>query len=159
MRPYEVLASCFGAKVAFNSEFIIEKGQRYYLLNLRLKRIGREDFYYAGLYLGKVGKNGVFFPSFNLLNMLVSVAANKIVVGQKAAWLFICGRDIFYSGIVKAIGSKHKGNFTLVLNEYSECLGFGMIIDEGLTGSKGGVVVKNVLDVGDFLRRERRGNF
>jgi len=158
MRPYEVFASRFGAQVAFNSQFILEKRQRYYLLNPRLKKIGQEDFFYAGLYLGKVGKNGGFFPSFNLLNLLVDVAANKIVIHKKAAWLFICGRDVFRTGIVKVMGSKRKGDAALVLNEFGECLGFGMIIDS-LDGAEGKVAVKNVLDVGDFLRREARGKF
>ena len=156
MRPYEVFASRFGAKVAFNSQFILEKSQRFYLLNPRLKKVGQEDFFYAGLYLGKVGKNGGFFSSFNLLNMLVDVVANKIVVDGKAAWLFICGRDVFRMGIVKVMGSKHKGDAALVLNEFGECLGFGTIMD-GLNGSDSEVAVKNVLDIGDFLRREARG--
>ena len=129
MRPYEVFASRFGAQVAFNSQFILEKNQRFYLLNPRLKKVGQADFFYAGLYLGKLGKNGVFFPSFNLLNMLVGVAANKVVLDRKAAWLFICGRDVFRMGIVKVMGSKRKGDATLVLNEFGECLGFGMIVD------------------------------
>jgi ribosome biogenesis protein Nip4 len=158
MRPYEVFASRFGAKVAFNSQFILEKSQRYYLLNPRLKKVGQEDFFYAGLYLGKVGKNGGFFPSFNLLNMLVDVVANKIVVDRKAAWLFICGRDVFGTGVVKVMGSKRKGDAALVLNEFGECLGFGTIMDS-LNGSEGKIAVKNVLDVGDFLRREARGKF
>jgi ribosome biogenesis protein Nip4 len=156
MRTYEVFASRFGAKVAFNSQFILEKSQRFYLLNPRLKKVGQEDFFYAGLYLGKVGKNGGFFSSFNLLNMLVDVVANKIVVDGKAAWLFICGRDVFRMGIVKVMGSKHKGDAALVLNEFGECLGFGTIMD-GLNGSDSEVAVKNVLDIGDFLRREARG--
>ena len=154
MRPYEVFASRFGAKVAFNSQFILEKSQRFYLLNPRLKKVGQKDFFYAGLYLGKVGKNGGFFPSFNLLNMLVDVAANKVVVNQKAAWLFICGRDVFPRGVVKVMGSKRKGDATLVLNELGECLGFGKIM-EGFSVSDVEVAVQNVLDVGDFLRRER----
>jgi ribosome biogenesis protein Nip4 len=158
MRPYEVFASRVGAKVAFNSRFILEKSQRYYLLNPRLKKVGQEDFFYAGLYLGKVGKNGGFFPSFNLLNMLVDVAANKIVVDQKAAWLFICGRDVFRTGILKVMGSKRKGDAALVLNEFGECLGFGTIMDS-LNESDSKVAVKNVLDIGDFLRRETRGKF
>ena len=153
MRPLEVFASRFGAKIAFNSEFIVEESQRYYLLSPRLKRMPG-NFYYAGLYLGKV-KNGIFFPSFNLLNMLVRVAANKVVVDRKAAWLFICGRDVFGTGVVKVMGSKRNGDATLVLNEFGECLGFGKITgDLGESGEK--VVVKNVLDVGDFLRRETK---
>jgi ribosome biogenesis protein Nip4 len=155
MKPYEVFASNFGTKIAFNTELIVEKSQRYYLLNPRLKKLLQSDFYCAGLYLGKMGKNGVFLPSFNLLNMLVAVAANKVVVDQKAAWLFICGRDIFRTGIVKVMGSKRKGDVTLVLNEFGECLGFGRIVDD-LGGSGGKLAVRNVLDVGDFLRRETK---
>ena len=152
MKPIVAFASKFGGKIALNSEFILEKAQRYYLLNPRLKGLVRSDFFHAGLYLGKV-KNGVFFPSFNLLNMLVEVAANKVVVDGKAAWLFICGRDLFRKGIVQVQGSQRRGDSTLVLNEFGECLGFGRII-AALGKAEGNVVVKNILDIGDFLRRE-----
>ena len=153
MRPIEAFASQLGGKVAFNNKFIVEKAQRFYLLNPQLKRLSG-NFYYAGLYLGKV-KNGVFFPSFNLLNMLVDVAVNKVVVDQKTAWLFICGRDVFGSGIIKVIGSKRKGDATLVLNEFGECLGFGRLTGD-LDAAPKKVAVENVLDVGDFLRRETK---
>ena len=157
MRPLEIFVSRFGNEIAFNNELIVEKNQRYYLFNSRLKKDVQYDFYYAGLYLGKIAKNGGFFPSFNLLNMLVDVVANKIIVDQKAAWLFICGRDIFCKGIVKAMGSKRKGDITLVMNEFGECLGFGQILD--LSRSEGKIAVENVLDVGDFLRREAKDYF
>lgn len=152
MKPIVAFASQFGAKIALNSEFIVENGQRYYLLNPRLKGLVGNEFFYAGLYLGKV-KNGVFFPSFNLLKMLVNVATNKVILEKKAAWLFICGRDLFQNGIVKKQGSQRRGDFTLVLNEFGECLGFGRTA-VSLESSEGKVVVKNVLDIGDFLRRE-----
>ena len=152
MKPIVTFASKFGGKIAFNSEFILEKAQRYYLLNPRLRKLVGNDFFHAGLYLGKV-KNGVFFPSFNLLNMLVDVAANKMVVDGKAAWLFICGRDLFQKGIVRVQGSQRRGDFTLVLNEFGECLGFGRLV-AALDRADGDVAVKNILDVGDFLRRE-----
>ena len=156
-KPYEVFASRFGYRVNFNSNLVVEKNNRYYLLNPRIKSMLQSDYYYAGLYIGKV-KNGIFFPSFNLLNMLVNAAANKIVVDQKAAWLFICGRDIFFIGIEKVMGSKRKGDATLVLNEFGECLGFGKILDD-LTKTENKVVIKNVLDVGDFLRRETKNTY
>lgn len=152
MKPLLVFASQFGAKIALNPEFVVEKAQRYYLLNPHLKRIIQPNYYYAGLYLGKV-KNGVFFPSFNLLNMLVPVAMNKVVIDRKVAWLFICGRDLFREGITKAMGTQRKGEFTLVMNEFGECLGYGRIVGS-LNQSESRVVVQNVLDVGDFLRRE-----
>jgi ribosome biogenesis protein Nip4 len=86
--------------------------------------------------------------------MVAENKANKVVVGSKAAWLFICGRDIFKQGIVKVEGSKKNGAYMLVLNERGECLGFGRILHD-LGEERGGVVVKNISDIGDFLRREK----
>jgi ribosome biogenesis protein Nip4 len=142
-----------GAKISLNADFIVEKGGRYFLLNEALLKIARKDFYYAGVYLGKV-KNGKFFPSFNLLTMLAKVEANKIVVEKKAAWLFICGRDVFRKGILAVRGSRKKGDHTLVLNEFGECLGFGRIVHSLDGAAKSEVAVRNISDVGDFLRRE-----
>ena len=153
MKAIMKFAFQLGAKISLNADFIVEKGGRYFLLNEALLKIARKDFYYAGTYLGKV-KNGKFFPSFNLLMMLAKGEANKIVVEKKAAWLFICGRDVFRKGIQAVRGSRKKGDHTLVLNEFGECLGFGKIIgglDEAATTE---VAVKNVSDIGDFLRRE-----
>jgi len=144
-----------GADFAVNADFIVEKAGRYFLLNSNLKRrIGR-NFYYAGTYLGKV-KNGKFFPSFNLLAMLAKGEANKTVADRKTAWLFICGRDVFRKGIINMKGSGRKGAFTLVMNEFGECLGFGKIVcslDADVQSTE--VIVKNISDLGDFLRREQ----
>jgi len=152
MKAPAVFASKFGSQVFLSPEFIIEKANRYYLLSPKLQKIIRKDFYYAGLYLGKV-KKGIFFPSFNLLNMIAK-DGNKMTVDRKAAWLFICGRDIFCRGMTKVQGSKRNGDFTLILNEFGECLGFGMIVGDFEKAKKNDVCVSNVLDLGDFLRRE-----
>jgi len=143
-----------GAKIVLNADFVVDKAGRYFLLSEALQKVARKDFYYVGTYLGKV-KNGKFFPSFNLLAMLARGEANKIVVEKKAAWLFICGRDVFRKGVMVVRGSRKKGDHTLVLNEFGECLGFGKIIgslDEAAKRSE--LVVRNVSDIGDFLRRE-----
>jgi ribosome biogenesis protein Nip4 len=142
-----------GAKISLNADFVAEKGGRYFLLNEALLKAARKDFYYAGTYLGKV-KNGKFFPSFNLLAMLAKGEANKIVVEKKAEWLFICGRDIFQKGILAVRGLHKKGSHTLVLNKFGECLGFGKIISNLHETAKNEVAVKNISDIGDFLRRE-----
>ena len=141
------------AALTFDPDLVVETGGRYFLLNKNLKAIAPRNFFYAGRYLGKV-KDEKFFPSFNLLAILAESEANKVVVNEKAAWLFICGRDIFGGGIVSAQGSRHRGAFTLVLNEFGECLGFGRIVRD-LGAKDARVVVQNILDVGDFLRRER----
>jgi ribosome biogenesis protein Nip4 len=154
MKPIVNFAAQVGARIALNPESIAKRGNRYYLLNPILQKLIRQDFYYAGAYLGKV-KNGKFFPSFSLLALLAKTDGNKIVVDQKTAWLFICGRDIFQKGITAVHGSHRKGSHGLVLNEFGECLGFGKIARTLNVEGKGNeVAVRNVSDIGDFLRRE-----
>jgi ribosome biogenesis protein Nip4 len=153
MKALMKFAFQLGVQFSLNADFTVNKAGRYFLLNEALLKVARKDFYYAGTYLGKV-KNGKFFPSFNLLTMLAKGEANKIVVEKKAAWLFICGRDIFRKAILAVRGSRRKGDHTLVLNEFGECLGFGKIIGSLDERAKTEVAVKNISDVGDFLRRE-----
>jgi ribosome biogenesis protein Nip4 len=154
MKLMEDFIDRFGVRISFDKRFMVKKDNRYFLLNGKLKKLIRKEFFYAGTYLGKV-KNGKVFPSFNLLRMIAEQKANKIVVDKKAEWLFICGRDIFKKGIAKVIGSKRKGDYTLILNQHGECLGFGRILCN-LDEEKGeDVAVKNISDIGDFLRREK----
>ena len=145
----------FGKKILLNLELITEKNGRFFQISSALKPFVKKDFFYAGAYLGKV-KKGKFFPSFNLIGMLDKQDVNTVVVGQKAAWLFICGRDILAKSIVRLNGSCMKGSNILVLNEFGECLGFGRIVEKlHVSEVSDAVAIRNVLDIGDFLRRER----
>jgi ribosome biogenesis protein Nip4 len=154
-KPITDFAAKVNAKLVLDYKLVVEREGRYFLLNKDLKNIIRSDFFYAGLYLGKM-KKGKFFPSFNLLSMLAETKSNQIIVDEKAAWLFICGRDIFSEGTKTVQGSRRKGDFTLVLNVFGECLGFGRILyDLSSKDNKNNTVVQNVSDIGDFLRRER----
>jgi len=154
MKQIKDFASRFGAKISLDKNLVVEKQNRYFLLNIELKKLIAKDFFYAGIYLGKA-KSGRFFPSFDLLKMIAEKNANKLIVDKKTEWLFICGRDIFQRGITKVIGSKRKGNYALILNQHGECLGFGKILSN-LDEEKEGVTVKNISDLGDFLRREKQ---
>jgi ribosome biogenesis protein Nip4 len=148
-------ASTFGIDIALNPDLTVEKNGRFYLFNSILKPLASKDFFYGGLFLGKA-KEGKFFPSFNLLSMLAKRDANRIVLDRKSAWLFICGRDILPKSVVRVIGSARKHSNVLVLNEFGECLGFGRIVGNlSGEGKSEEIAVRNVVDVGDFLRRER----
>ena len=148
-------AAQLGVQVRLNVDLLVEKSGRYFLVDAALKSLVQRDFFYAGVFLGKV-KGGKFFPSFNLLGMLAKQDANRVVVDRKAAWLFICGRDILCRSIVGVYGSGRKNTNTLVLNEFGECLGFGRIVGKlGCVGMDDEIAVRNVSDLGDFLRRER----
>ena len=146
----------FDSDLVLNREFIVRKENRYYLLNRQLRKLVSPGFFYAGTYLGKVRK-GAFFPSLLLLRMMAKGNSNRTTVDAKAEWLYICGRDIFRSGIIEVKGSQRRGAHTLVLNQKQECLGFGRILkgsEEEHDGNQ--PTIKNVLDIGDLLRRERR---
>jgi ribosome biogenesis protein Nip4 len=154
MKAIMKFASQLGAKFCLKGDLAVNKAGRYFLLNESLLKVARQNFYYAGIYLGKV-KNGKFFPSFNLLTMIAKGEANKVIVNKKAAWLFICGRDVFRTGILAVHGSRKKGDPVLVLNEFDECLGFGRLVCNLMEAAKKSeIAIKNVSDVGDFLRRE-----
>jgi len=155
MKFLEDFAKLFGTSISLDERFIIQKGDRYFLLNETLKGLIGKDFFYAGTYLGKV-KNGKFFPSFNLLAIIAKQRANKIILDERTEWLFICGRDIFKKGIAQIVGSKRKGDYTLILNRHGECLGFGRIVGNLDEVRDEDVALKNISDVGDFLRREKQ---
>jgi ribosome biogenesis protein Nip4 len=155
MKEINDFVAQFNASIPLDESHIVRNRNRYYLLSKKLKQQVPKGFFYAGAYLGAV-KGASFFPSFLLLAMIAARKANKLVVDKKTAWLFICGRDIFKQGILKGNNLK-KGDYTLILNEHNECLGFGKIMLNlrGVPDAKE-VAVKNILDIGDFLRREKR---
>ncbi len=156
MKLINDFAHRFNVSLSIDESLVMEKRNRYFLLNAKLKGLISKDFFYAGIYLGKA-KNRIFFPSFTLLNMIAEKdKANKTTINRKAEWLFVCGRDLLKQGIISIAGSRGKGTCTLVLNERGECLGFGKIIanlDEAK--DEHAAIVKNISDIGDFLRRER----
>jgi ribosome biogenesis protein Nip4 len=154
IKPIDDFVSLFGASVSLDESLVVKKRNRYFLLSASLKKLALKDFFYAGTYLGKV-KNGRFFPGFDLLRMMAEKKANEVVVNKKTEWLFICGRDVFKRGIVKVIGPARKGDHVLVLNYYGECLGFGRVVSD-LGTEENSVAIKNISDIGDFLRREER---
>ncbi|MEM3770029.1 MAG: hypothetical protein QXG76_02440 [Candidatus Bathyarchaeia archaeon] len=153
-KTIEDFAKLFGAKISLEKSLVFKKKDKFFLFGPNLKKLAGKGggWLFAGTYLGKI-ENGELFPSFPLLSMVAEQAKNKVVVDDKTAWLFVCGRDIFKEGILEAYGSRSRGAYTLVFNRYGECLGFGKI-ERDLDETKRGVVIKNILDVGDFLRRE-----
>jgi ribosome biogenesis protein Nip4 len=155
MKPIDDFISRFDVNINLDEKLIVKKQNRFFLINETLRPRVQKDFFYAGAYLGKL-KDRIFFPSFILLAMMAEEKANKTVVDNKTAWLYICGRDVFKRGIMKMAGSKSKGDYTLVLNENSECLGFGKILRNiHEEKDKNKVIVKNISNIGDFLKREK----
>jgi ribosome biogenesis protein Nip4 len=155
MKEIEDFVGQFNTSISLDMSLVVKNRNRYYLLSKKLKQTVPKSYFYAGVYLGAV-KGASFFPSFLLLTMIAKTKANKLVIDKKTAWLFICGRDIFKKGILKA-NNLRKDDYALILNERNECLGWGNItcnLSKETEGNK--VAVKNILDIGDFLRREKQ---
>ncbi len=154
MKLIEEFIQKLGSKISFSSENVVNKKGKLFFINKKLRENLQDNFFYAGLYLGE-NKQGKFFPSFNLLSILSEQKVNKVVIDKKASWLFIYGKNIFRENILKVDGDEKKGALTLVLNNTNNCLGFGEIIfDLDKNQKKGEAVIKNFLDIGNFLRRE-----
>jgi ribosome biogenesis protein Nip4 len=99
----------------------------------------------VGLPLGKEDRG--FRPSLFLLEELSKISSNKIFINDKAEWLFLCGRDVFEESIVR---DETTGDIFLVQNERDENLGYAERVGHGHK-----ILLKNLMDRGDFLRRER----
>ena len=136
--------------IDFNS--VTKLGDEFYLAEQRLKHWQGKIKHvpaYIGVYLGKRDK-----PSIFLLQELSKVAEKKVWVNEKGEWLFICGRDILGQSLTKKADDIAKDDLVLVLNKYDECIGYGTFIDDAKPNK---AAVKRIFDIGDFLRRERKG--
>lgn len=102
---------------------------------------------YAGRLLGRT--RGEFIPSASLLRELGRLQGpNKVWVDDRVGWLFTCGRDVFGESILRSEGELVKGACFLVMLG-RDCLGYGRI------GKwEGRMILRNIFDLGDFLRRE-----
>ncbi|MBR9691023.1 hypothetical protein GOV08_05050 [Candidatus Woesearchaeota archaeon] len=119
-------------------------GRSSFLINNELKDvIGKVGITpeSAGVFLGDEKKG--FNPSLALFERLSEMSDKKVFVDKKAEWLFLCGRDVFEKSVES--GFDQKG-LVLVQNEKDENLGLGKIHRN---------LVKNIIDRGDFLRREK----
>lgn len=155
MRPLEHFLIQFGIKsFSERDDVLFVEESKYYLISKEIANLIKKTKkpFYVGTYLGKA-RERKFFPSVNLLNMMKRKSRNKIWIDKKAEWLFVCGRDLFGEGIKRATHTVYKGIITIVMNKNDEVLGFGKAM-KGLKESD--VVVKNIFDIGDFLRRERK---
>ena len=99
-----------------------------------------------GVFLGEV-KAGKFYPSLALLDWLSGNSNEKVFVNNLGEIDFLYGKHLRKRHIVAIDGTVKPGFLKLVQNEHDENLGYGKIADNG--------GIRNKLDRGDFLRRER----
>lgn len=126
----------------------IQRGNNFFLMpNLVLKNEQKvsQKSVSIGLSLGEI-KEGKFKPSFPLLNWISKHTAKKVFLTDKAAFQFLCKKDVSNESIVK------KGvdsGLVLIQTKNDENLGLGIIEKDK---------IKNIFDRGDYLRRERKSS-
>lgn len=102
---------------------------------------------YVGFYLGQ--NKSRFEPSSLLLHKLSKEdETHKVFVDRSTAWLFVVGKDVFHENVIVQTQGVILGGYCLVMLK-DQCLGYGRY-----ETSHNRKVVKNIFDIGDFLRRE-----
>lgn len=133
---------------AFDTSGVVKLGRKYYLAttaaNDIAQRISTNPFA-LGTFLGESKRT--FQPSPALLDLLAKTSTKKAIIGKDAAWLYLCGRDVFEKSIIRM---DVKDGLTLVQDEQDENLGYGKIVM-----TKKEMMIKNFLDKGAYLRMER----
>ena len=126
----------------------------YYLISKEIQQLIDKISYepeYAGVFLGEIKKKN-FQPSVALIEILSGLSDKKMFLDSHASWLYLCGRDAMAKSIIK---SNVNRGLVLVQDERDNNLGYGQIMGK-LLPKTDKIVVKNILDKGDFIRREMR---
>jgi 60S ribosome subunit biogenesis protein NIP7 len=110
----------------------------------------------AGIKVGEVGKRfrltleGAFF--------LVKAKKKRIYVNRKGEMLFLYGRDIFASSVMKALPDIRENDIVFVCNTKGDILGIGKSrydAERIRSVEEDKVVIENLVDRGEYLRKER----
>ncbi len=133
----------------------VKLDNKYFLKNSKLIELNEELGYkpeVLGLLLGE-DKDGKFFPSLALLEILSKVSKERIILKGFGEIDFVYGKDLKKRHINRIEGETKVGFLKLIQNAKGENIGYGKIIKDLESSS---VVIKNKLDRGDFLRREKK---
>ena len=142
---YKFISEFCSAGFEFEGE-LIKKGRNYYLINSDIEpyiNAIKRPLFSAGIFLGRV-KGKEFKPSPSLLSYISKYTSKKAVVDDKAAWLFVCGRDLFKESVISC---PSKVGLVLVENLQNETLGVGKVM-----GKKSRIAIKNIFDIGYYIR-------
>ncbi len=141
-------------KIAHIAIEYIKLGNKYFLADTELKELVKQLNTKAeaiGLFLGE-DKNEKFTPSLALLEALSEVSDEKVIVNNIGELDFLYKKDIKRRHIKSFTGGAKEGFLKLIVNEHDDCIGYGKISKD--LGSESPEIA-NMLDRGDFLRREK----
>jgi len=93
-------------------------------------------------------RGDTYIPSINFLQHIGKQARHKVHVDNKGEWMVICGRDLFKKSVTKHTNPQPDDK-VVIINQHDECIGYGDY-------QEGRIAVKNLFDIGNLLRRERK---
>lgn len=131
----------------------IKMGNKYFLADKELQELAKQlntKTEAVGLYLGKEEKDK-FMPSLALLEILSKVSDEKVIVNDIGELDFLYNKDLKRRHIKSFTGGNKEGFLKLIMNEHDECIGYGKISKDLDSETP---EIKNMLDRGDFMRRE-----
>ncbi len=127
-------------------------GKRYFSDPNNLEDFAKKlDAYSYGIFLGE-DKNH-FKPTPALIRILAEKAKKSVTVNDKASWMFVCKKDVLMEGVEKH--NCEKKDVVIVEDLKGNALGYGIVTNDYNPKAKNKQFVKNKLDLGDYLRRER----
>ncbi len=115
------------------------------------------NYVHAGLKVGEVGSRRFRF-SLEGSFYLVRRDRKKVFVNERGEMLFLYGRDIFAESVVKVTEDVRENDVVFVCNTKGDILGIGRArFDAGRMRevAKDRVVVENLVDRGEYLRKEK----
>ncbi len=110
----------------------------------------------AGIKVGEVGKR--FRLTLEGAHLFVKAKKKKVYVNRKGEMLFLYGRDIFASSVMKASPDIRENDIVFVCNTDGDILGIGKSRYDGdriRSVEEDRVVVENLVDRGEYLRKEK----
>jgi len=132
---------------------VVTIGRRYFYDPAHLlKNAQGVEVFSVGLYLGEDRR--VFQPTSALIDLLAARCNRRVVVNSKAAWLFLCNRDILMDSVLEP-GVYSRDALVFVADEEGNILGYGKIYNPYNKSYANKIYVKHLLDKGEYLRRER----
>ncbi|HID42204.1 MAG TPA: hypothetical protein EYP30_00235, partial [Archaeoglobaceae archaeon] len=140
-----------------NYSLLVNENREVFALSKKLADFILEnkiEFLSAGLKVGEVGKRFRFSLEGSFF---FALKKKKVYVDKTGEMLFLYGRDIFAESVRKAVKVK-KRDVVFVCNTDGDIIGIGRSRFDGedmRSVEKETVVVENLIDRGEYLRKEK----
>ena len=146
-----------------SNELLVNENKEVYALSkdlvkfLELHKIG---YVVAGIKVGEVGSRRFRF-SLEGTFYLVKKNKKKVFVNDRGEMLFLYGRDIFAESVVDVTKDVRENDIVFVCNRRGDILGIGKArfdAERIKYVAKDRIVVENLVDRGEYLRKEKTYN-